>query len=267
MKRQTLITVIKRLPLILLTLAVLPGCGETIDGLVDDVNKGIELGRAEARGQKGSERLLTDSCPRIQIVDDLGSLSDFTDQYRMNLEHLIARMDINKGKSSCDIANSSATVDMTLKFVATLGPKARQSANDKPFLTYPFFVAITGPNGKILAKEVFAVSMGFDKGQNTRTHTEYLRQIIPIKGPDVAYHYQVLVGFQLSPEQLAYNRAALSPKNVPIPKHKPRITYVPVNQAGISDNTVEDLLREKALVNQDTNATTAPIPVTKEVLP
>jgi hypothetical protein len=38
----------------MLFLAVLPACGETIDGAVDDLNRGIELGRSEARGYKGS---------------------------------------------------------------------------------------------------------------------------------------------------------------------------------------------------------------------
>lgn len=47
----------------MLFLAVLPACGETIDGAVDDLNRGIELGRSEARGYKGSERLLATPLP------------------------------------------------------------------------------------------------------------------------------------------------------------------------------------------------------------
>lgn len=258
---------ITRLLMALLLILILPGCAETVDGMVDDVNRGLEIGRAEARGLKGSDRLLTDSCPAIQIVDDLGTLSDFTDENRMILENMITEIKIQKGKSGCELANSSATVDMTLKFVGTLGQKARQKPSDKPFLTYPFFVAVTGPNGKIMAKEVFAISMSFEPGETTRTHTEYLRQIIPIKGPEVAFQYQVLVGFQLSPEQLAYNRRALAPGNVPIPKRKPRITFVPVEQT--VRQSAEDIIIENAATanNNGVDASAPPIPVTREPLP
>lgn len=244
----------------------LPGCAETVDGVVDDVNRGLEIGRAEARGLKGSDRLLTDTCPSIHIVDDLGTLNDFTDEHRMILENMLAEIRILKGKSGCELATSSATVDMTLQFVGELGPKARQQSSDRPFLTYPFFVAVTGPNGKIMAKEVFAVSMGFEPGQNTRTHTEYLRQIIPIKSPETAILYQVLVGFQLSPEQLAYNRAALAPSDVPIPKRKPRITYVPAEQLSAAPVTGTQGASTTAAPPPTSGATSAPLPVTKEVL-
>lgn len=258
---------LQQLLLTLLALLTLPGCAETVDGMVDDVNRGLEIGRAEARGLKGSDRLLTDSCPSIQIVDDLGSLSDFTDEHRMILENMLAEMKIQKGKSGCELANSSATVDMTLKFIGTLGPKARQRPSDKPFLTYPFFVAVTGPNGKIMAKEVFAVSMSFEPGETTRTHTEYLRQIIPIKGPDVAFQYQVLVGFQLSPEQLAYNRKALAPGRVPVPKRKPRITFVTIEEAAApAQESAEDRLIEDAAANNP-GASGPPLAVMKEPLP
>ena len=252
-----------RLSACLLCLALLSACGETVDGVVDDMNRGIELGRAEARGYKGSECLLATPCPQIQIVKDLGSLSDFTDDQRTFYENMIAQMDIKKRQSSCELATSSATVDLALLFTGTLGPKARQQKSDKPFLTYPFFVAVTGPNGKIMAKEIFAVSMSFEPGQTTRTHTEYLRQIIPVRSKETAFQYQVLVGFQLSPEQLAYNRAALAPKDVPVPGHKPQITYVPADQM-----TEDQMIEKSAAQNMDwSGASAAPIPVTREIIP
>lgn len=252
-----------RLSACLLCLFLLSACGETITGAVDDVNKGIELGRAEARGYQGSERLLATPCPKIEIVRDLGTLSDFTDDQRTFYKNMIAQIDIKKRQSSCELATSSATVDLALLFTGTLGPKARQQTSDKPFLTYPFFVAVTGPNGKIMAKEIFSVSMSFEPGQTTRTHTEYLRQIIPVRSKETAFQYQVLVGFQLSPEQLAYNRAALAPKDVPVPGRKPQITYVPVDQM-----TEDQLIENSAAQNMDwSGASAVPIPVTRETIP
>lgn len=96
---------------------------------------------------------------------------------------------------------------------------------------------------------------------------EYLRQIIPIKGPDVAFQYQVLVGFQLSPEQLAYNRRALAPGQVPIPKRKPRVTFVTIEEpAAAPAQSAEDRLIEHTAANNP-GASGPPLAVMREPLP
>ena len=208
-------------------LLCLSACSETINGIVDDLNKGIGQVNTEARGMSSSERLLAEpECPQIEVVEDLGMIYDFTDENKNLYENLVSQSKIKSKAGKCVLASNSATVDMSLAFDTKLGPKARQRKTDKPFLTFPFFVAVTGLDGKIMAKEVFAASMSFDTGENHRVHHEYLRQIIPIKYKDRAYRYRILVGFQLTPEQLAYNRSILKPKGVPIPKRKPKIEFV-----------------------------------------
>ena len=97
-----------------------------------------------------------------------------------------------------------------MDFAGTLGPQARAASGQKPFFSHPFFVAITSDNGDILAKEIFAASLTYPAGADSQTYTERLRQVIPIDNRDRGANYKVLVGFQLTPDQLAYNRKKLA---------------------------------------------------------
>lgn len=158
-----------------------------------------------------SETLLASPCPQVEIVDDLSSLSDFTNPKKMSKDNLISRVDLSSAESTCKLASASAIVDLKVVFNGKLGPKARQKDSDKPFFSYPFFIAVTAPSGKIMAKEIFSASLTYGAKENSHAYFENLRQIIPIASKDQAKNYRVLVGFQLTPEQLAYNRANMVP--------------------------------------------------------
>ncbi len=187
------------------TLFILPAC-ETWDGLVQD----IESVKASAFESTGQEIALLDSCPETKVVDELGSLNEFSDTSNPRVENLISRVDITQIESSCIHNEKSIAVDLKLTFEGELGQKAKLHNNDMPFLSYPFFVAITAPNDDIIAKEVFAASMTYGRDENHHTYHESLRQIIPIQNLSRAGRYKVLIGFQLSRDQLAYNRAQIT---------------------------------------------------------
>ncbi len=197
---------IKTLP-ILLCLLTLSAC-QTITALRDDFENLSNRNFSTARVIKGeSDVLLANPCPRVEIVDDLSSLSDFLDPKKPIKFKLISRVDLSSAESTCKLASKSAIIDLKLIFKGKLGEKGRKKSSDKPFFSYPFFVAVTDPSGKIMAKEIFAASLTYSTNENEHTYFEKLRQIIPIKSKAMARHYKVLIGFQVTPDQLEYNRA------------------------------------------------------------
>ncbi len=178
-----------------------------MDALYDDLSdlKTANLHTAQAVGGE-SEMLLQSPCPQVELVDDLSSLSDFTNPNQTKRENLISRVDLKSAQSTCMLSSKSTVVDLTLLFEGTLGSKGKQKTSDKPFFSYPFFVAVTAPSGKIMAKEIFAASMTYGANENKHTYFEKLRQVIPIKSKSSAKYYKILIGFQVTPDQLAYNR-------------------------------------------------------------
>lgn len=189
---------------------LLAGC-QTVDGFVQDVNSAFATSRSSASASSASPApVIDDKCPRIEIVDELSSFSEFTSD-TMSQSNLVSRVDLNQVESSCSIKSGQVTLDLKLAFNGTLGPKAKLRNNDKPFFSYPFFIAVTNDKGVILAKEVFAASMTYERNENEHTYYENLRQIIPITSYAEAKQFTVMIGFQLTNEQLKYNRKYMVP--------------------------------------------------------
>lgn len=196
-----------------MTLAIftLSAC-QTLDAMQSDFNE-VSHGTFETAQAvtDPTGHLLASPCPQVEIVDDLSSLSDFESPKTQNKENLISRVDLRSAESSCKLASKSAVVDLKLFFNGQLGAKGRIKPSDKPFFSYPFFVAVTAPSGKIMAKEIFAASLTYAANEDAHVYNEVLRQIIPINSKSEASRYKILIGFQVTPDQLAYNRAHMVP--------------------------------------------------------
>ncbi|MCB1563038.1 MAG: hypothetical protein KDJ75_05625 [Alphaproteobacteria bacterium] len=185
---------------------VMPAC-ETLEGVKQDFTA-LNLSSSAQQGR--SEKLLSlGACPHIEIVEELGTLHDFGNQTGAQESDLISTVQIRESSNSCFYENKSVTIDLELAFDGALGPRGRLKDSDKPSLSYPFFVAITDGGGTILAKEIFSVSLVYGAEQNSQTATEKLRQIIPVPSKQKGASYKILTGFQLSQDQLAYNRAMI----------------------------------------------------------
>lgn len=195
----------------LVTLTFLTGC-QTFQNLTDDLSDATNnLSSLPTTTPTSPERLLESPCPQVELVDDLSSISDFVNMQKISHENLVSRVDLGSAESTCKLSNNSAIVDLKLIFNGILGAKGRMKNSDTPYFSYPYFVAVTAPNGKIMAKEIFAAPISYNANENEHVYFENLRQIIPIRSKDVANHYKILIGFQVSPEQLAYNRANMVP--------------------------------------------------------
>jgi len=179
------------------------GACNTVDGLVEDI-KFMDWTAGSGPSASKAENFLSDGCPAAGAVPELANFVEFVDPARPSIQTVVSSARIGTIQSKCDYGSQSVTVDIRLAFEGAQGASGTGGTQ-----SYPFFVAVTSPNGAILAKEVFAANMNYSSG-NRQTYFESMRQIIPIINKDAGVHYKVLAGFQLSPEQLAYNRAVIA---------------------------------------------------------
>lgn len=150
-----------------------------------------------------------EDCPPITLVDDLRSLHQFTDQNAPRAENRLSSVQVTHVSSQCGTTADNIVVDLGIHFSGTLGPRAKAWRMDRPSFGYPYFVAVTTPDGQVMAKEIFGLSMTYDKTDGPVTRTETLRQIMPRTG-EHGGRYELLIGFQLTEAELAYNRALLA---------------------------------------------------------
>lgn len=199
-----------RLFLILAAIAGLTGC-ETVNGAMTDMKGAFSRlgGGNEVAAAPAEEPLIAAygvDCPRVGVVEDLNSLTQLSDESgKLGTEISSARM--ASVQSQCAINDKNVIVDMDIMFEGRMGPKGRVKPDDMPSFSYPYFIAITTPSGSITAKEVFTATVAYEANQDTMNHAEQIRQVIPLTGEYNPSDFEILVGFQLSPAELAYNRA------------------------------------------------------------
>jgi hypothetical protein len=94
-------------------------------------------------------------------------------------------------------------VSMNLLFELGRGPQAKGSST-----TYRYWVAVTDRNREVLAKKTFELPVNFPAGQDRVYKSEEVKGIvIPRATATVSgANFEVLVGFEVTPEMAAFNR-------------------------------------------------------------
>lgn len=126
-------------------------------------------------------------CPNVGILRDAGTLR--TDQGVAILSGILA---------NCGYDDTSVTIAANLMITG----RADEGASGGS-IPVTYFVAVTDPNRNIISKKSFTTSVPV--GDNVQ---ETLTQVIPVPKTMDARWFEVLVGFQLTPEQVAANRNA-----------------------------------------------------------
>jgi len=137
------------------------------------------------------------ACPKVGIVRDANSVTLFRPGPGRGPADVVARGLVADYSGNCTYDSTGVTVDVSLALVAERGPAL---VGTQVPLTY--FVAVSTPDGTLVTKQEFATTVDFPASGPR----EDLQPHIPLPEKQDARGYQLLVGFQLSPDQLDYNR-------------------------------------------------------------
>ena len=93
--------------------------------------------------------------------------------------------------------------EVEIDFAFGKGPQGEARQHD-----YPYFVAVTRRNSRVLAKQHFMTEANFRSGPVSGRREVVSGIVIPRADNTISgANFEILVGFDLTPEQLAYNRA------------------------------------------------------------
>lgn len=199
---------------VLMALA-LSGC-ETMNKFGETL-KSMEMPKITPKGEAGAvDAAKTDasgllsvggeSCPQVKGLADLATITQFSNTGEMTPDKMVSDTKLEKITSKCTVAGNSVSVELELNFAGILGPIGVKDLDGQANYTYPYFLSVISPDGKILSKDVFALSMVYENGQITYHKQDKLRQVIPLMTGQDARQFQIMIGFQLSEDELAYNR-------------------------------------------------------------
>lgn len=160
-------------------------------------------------------------CPQVAVVEELKSLTQFEVPAAPTPGEKISTVAMTGLDTKCTVTENTVAVDIAVRFDGALGPRAIDWNAPSRSFAYPYFIAVTTPTGEILSKEVFAATIRYDQGETAITQQEKTRQVIPLREDSKPGQYEILIGFQLTEDELNYARMMAS---APAPAPETSIT-------------------------------------------
>jgi hypothetical protein len=140
------------------------------------------------------------------ICPDVSVLADAAEVFEMGgpaaPENVTVHGVIGDFQGGCDYSENAVEVSLSLVVGGERGPALSGDS-----ATTDYFVAVVDPDGQILNKRIFDVTFDFSEGARTASEQQLYQRIPLPNGPFSGPNYQVLLGFQLSEAELAYNRS------------------------------------------------------------
>ncbi len=145
------------------------------------------------------------ACPKVAIVRDLSEVTQFRPGGGRDLTDVVSRAALADFSGNCEYASDGVTVNVNLFLVAERGPALQGNQ-----ASYRYFVAVAKPGeDRPSSKSEFDATITFEPGKPRAGSREELAPRIPLPKDVNARDWNIFVGFQLSPEELAFNRAQI----------------------------------------------------------
>ena len=142
-------------------------------------------------------------CPFVKVLYDAARYVEMKDNKEATAD-VGYTGEIQGLSSACQYkADDPIKVEMQLLFALGKGPQATG-----PSKTYRYWVAVTDRNNEVIAKEYFNLPVTFAPGQDRTLITDKVYGItIPrVRASVSGANFEVLVGFDVTPEMVAFNR-------------------------------------------------------------
>jgi hypothetical protein len=198
----------------LFALIVLPlaACGTTSDAKDRGPDDGPAKAESSDSGKPGvvarvfgaKEKSNPGPCPLMGVLYDASRMVEF-EQAGERYANIGWTGEITGVRGLCTYYDATPIeMNMDIDMAFGRGPMAGSDTR-----TYRYWVAVTRTDVAPIAKQYFDVTVKFPKGANAVTHVEKIKKIvIPRANAEIAgTAFEILVGFDLTPEELAYNRA------------------------------------------------------------
>jgi len=202
--------------LVFTSVIALSGCS-TFEGLKEDISSGYHsltdsIAKTVDPVKEAKKQLpvYDGTCPPVSVRPDLKHLVDFHDPAKASESTKVSEVDILDVQNTCRVENGGLVMQIDISLQGKTGPKARFKPGDKPSFAYPYFVAVTDAQGNVVSKEIFAASVSYGSKQNDINQTESVFQTMPYPDATIGQTYNVIVGWQLTEDQLAYNQRIAS---------------------------------------------------------
>ncbi len=141
-------------------------------------------------------------CPRAVVLSEAAEMVEFRPGPGRDLTDVLYTGEVVGMSSTCEYDNDGyVDSDVLLTVALTRGPAAEGNIG-----RFTYFIAITNPADKIIAKQVFPVEVEYPGfGPRVAVQEEVSQRIHYAPNADARY-YRIIIGFQLTQDQLEFLR-------------------------------------------------------------
>jgi hypothetical protein len=152
-------------------------------------------------GCGGDKKPVAPPCPNFLLLGNAGDITKFRPGQGRDITDVVFRAKIQNFRGSCAHTKTGVEAEFFVDMSIERGP-----ANTARAANLEYFVAIPKFHPKPAGKQTFPVSVRFGENQNQLIYRDEISIEIPLAKNETASDYDVYLGFQLSPEQLEFNR-------------------------------------------------------------
>jgi hypothetical protein len=153
------------------------------------------------------------TCPSVAVVRDLHQFADFGRAEKPARAEFVAAARLDGVRGDCGAEDKKIVANIDIAMRAFRGPRLGGDRAE-----FPYFVAVLDRDDYVVAKQNLSATFSLTQNDKMVEKVEAVRVNIPNPVGRDGRYWRVLVGFQLSPEQLAFNRGEFGePKAWPSP--------------------------------------------------
>jgi len=139
-------------------------------------------------------------CPRAVVGENAGRLTRFSGAGK-DPANIVFEAEIADLAGSCVYDDDSIEVDLQIQLVAGRGP-----AGTDDTAKFNYFVAVARTDKTILSRDAFDTVIELPGNQTRNQTVEELEQTIPLAKGESGADLVIVVGFEMTPEELEFNR-------------------------------------------------------------
>ena len=146
-------------------------------------------------------------CPRVAALSEGTSLTRFVAGPGRDILDIDFQAEIADLVATCEYPDRSGARTVVVQ-VAPVFVLSRGAANTDRRVSFTYFISVVRDE-QILSKQQFQIDSGFAGNRSRVVVVDDQPPItvdIPLAFRTAEYEYEIIVGFQLTPEELAYNQ-------------------------------------------------------------
>ncbi|WPZ34827.1 hypothetical protein T8K17_01515 [Thalassobaculum sp. OXR-137] len=153
-----------------------------------------------------SEKPVERTCPPAAAVAGTERMTSFRPGGGQDLTEVAFTAKVDSVESVCRYGDEGVEVAMNVLLSAERGP-----ADTAREATLQYFVAIENGSANFIAKEIYDVTLPFEGNRRRIGIVEEVDITIPTPADNDFSGVRILVGLQITPEQVEYNRRTKGP--------------------------------------------------------